>query len=317
MPFVLHPSGYCVWYNDKSKGNLITGERCPLCGRTAGHHYDCIYFKEKQVTGSSRPKLYNAISVLRQISTADMYFYTFTLPSRPGEKTYQISPHCRDTGDLVVTATFSKLLEAVAARIKRSSRPNEEKKFSYVWIAEAQMKRQAKFGGIGDLHFHLVTNQRIDITWLQSTWSAYFSTPENRHSVHAEPIPRAINSIPAYLAKYLGKGSPRRIYSRRYSSSQDLSAFRPITLRTLPSDLQPIRTKILPQASGYEVTVSYFNTEAVLKRYGRIMREEHEFQVTRSGQNFTPSAINSRKFKREIVENQRRYAAKVGLIPGL
>lgn len=316
MPFVLHPSGYCVWYNDKAKGNLITGERCPLCGRTAGHHHDCLYFKETGSTGaSSRPKLYNAISVLRELSTADMYFYTFTLPSRPGEKTYQISPHCRDTGDLFVTATFSKMLEAIAARIRRGARPNETKKFSYAWVAEAQMQRQAKFGGIGDLHFHLVTNQRLDITWVQATWSAYFNTPDNRHSVHADSIPRQINSIPAYLAKYMGKGSPRRIYSRRYSSSQDLSAFRPITLNALPSDLQPIRQRQIAQATGYEVWVSYFNTEAVLQRYGRVMRQEHEFSAVRQGAKFSPAAIASRKFNREIKERQRRYASEVGLLP--
>lgn len=318
MPFVLHPSGYCVWFNDKSKGNLITGEACPICKRTAGHHYQCLHYKQKETTGaSSRPKLYNAISVL-WVRSPSCKFITFTLPSRPGEKTYQVSPHCEKTGDLAVTRIFSKMLHAIKARIERSSPPNGVRKFSYVWTSEAQMKRQEKFGGVGDLHFHLVTNSFIPIAWLQSTWASYFpGSEENRNAVHVEKIPLGIKSIPAYLVKYLGKGSPRQIFSRRFGSTRDLSALVPIQVKTLPASLQPITAKMFTRPDGYEVTSYCFDTSEILRLYSPYMVDEKAFQGTRAGRNFTQAAINSRKFKREVVQNQQRYAQEHGLIwPG-
>lgn len=311
----MHPSGYCVWFNDKSVGNLITGEVCPHCKRTAGHKYTCQNFTESETPGaSSRPKVYNAVAILYHRST-NLNFITFTLPSKPGRQTYQVSPYCEDTGDLAVTKIFSKMMEAIAVKVKRSARPNQVSKFSYVWCSEAQMERQAKFGGVGDLHFHLVTNQYIDIQWLQATWSAYFpDCQDHRNSVHLEPIPPGINSVPAYMAKYMGKGSCRRIYSRRYGCSRDLSALVPIRLNHLPDSLQAITQKIYTQANGYESVCYYFNTAEILARYGRFMSDEKDFNVTRGGRNFTPGAIASRKFVREIKENQRRHAAEVGLI---
>ncbi len=314
MPFVLHPSGYCVWFNQSSGANLITGVKCPECKRTAGHKYTCTQFKESETGGrSSRPKLYNSTAVL-WARDHDIKFFTFTLPSRPGHKTYQIDPHCKDTGDLQVTATFSKLLESVAVRIKREAPPNGRTKFSYVWVAEAQMARQEKFGGIGDLHFHLVTNAYIDIRWIQALWSSYFPDPENRNSVHLEPIPTNVRSIPAYLCKYLGKGSNRQIFSRRFGCSRDLSALEPIHIQYLPAAIQPITQKIVTQPNGYESCLYYFNTAETLEIYSRYMIDEKNFKGTRQGQNFTPSAIASRAFKRERVQTAKAYRQKHGII---
>lgn len=310
MPFVLHPSGYCVWFNENSTGNLITGVGCPICKRVAGHKIDCPHYVEKDTTGaSSRPKLYNATSVL-WAQSKKVYFITFTLPSRPGAKTYQVSPHCDDTGDLAITQIFSKQLEAIARRYKRRGQ-----RFSYVWISEAQMKRQKKFGGIGDLHFHLVTNQRIDIKWLQAAWSGYFQETPSRNSVHVESLPSGINSIPAYLVKYLGKGAARRIFSRRFSCSRDLSRLAPIHVTHIPDDLKAITQKIVTTETGYEVCMYFFNTQEILEQYGAYMIDEKDYQVTRSGAKFSKSAIESRRFNREIKQNQRKYAEQVGLLP--
>jgi hypothetical protein len=310
LPFSLHPSGYCVWFNENSTGNLISGVACPLCRRVAGHKPDCPYYVENETTGaSSRPKLYDATSVL-WAQSKNVYFITFTLPSLPGKKTFQSSPHCADTGDLAITKIFSKQLEAIARRYARRG-----KRFSYVWISEAQMKRQKKFGGIGDLHFHLVTNQRIEIKWLQAAWSGYFPGAPSKNSVHIESLPAGINSVPAYLVKYLGKGAARRIFSRRFSCSRDLSRLAPIRITHIPDDLKAITEKIITTPSGYEVCLYFFNTQEILEQYGAYMIDEKDYQGTRSGAKFSKSEIESRRFTREIKQNQRRHAEQNGLLP--
>lgn len=312
MPFVLHPSGYCVWFNEKSGGNLITGVGCPVCKRTAGHHYECPHYVAKDTPGaSSRPKLYNSTAILWARSKR-VYFVTFTLPSRPGAKTYQRSPHCPETGDLAIAKKFSMQLEAIARQCKR----RDKGKFSYAWVSEAQMKRQKKFGGIGDLHYHLLTNQRLDIQWLQSCWNGYFPDCEpSKNSVDVQLIPKMVDSIPAYLCKYLGKGAARRIHSRRFMCSRDLSALVPIHVTHLLSDLEPITSKIVSTPTGHEVALYYFNTTEVLELYGAYMMDEKDYKGTRSGAEWTPAAIESRRFNREIKQNQRKYALETGLIP--
>jgi hypothetical protein len=301
-----------VWFTEKSSGNLVPGNKCPDCGRIAGHYYTCPNFEIKEGGKSSRSKLYNATSIL---SISDqMYFWTFTLPSRPGEKIYQVSPFDQETGDIAVTAKFSKLLEAIAIKIKRSAPPNGINKFSYAWVSEAQMKRQAKFGGVGDIHYHLVTNRRIDVQWCQSLWDSYFPGCDTwKNSVHVEPVPRDVRSIPAYMCKYMAKGSQRPIYSRRFNCSRDLSALAPIHLTWLP-DLEAITTKIVTTPTGHETAMYYFNTSQVLHRYGAVMATEKTFQTTRGGKQFTVDAIASRAFNREIKQNQAKYRLKHGLI---
>jgi hypothetical protein len=314
VPFVLHPSGYCVWFNENSGGNLITGAACPICRRTAGHHPECLYYKDSDVTGaSSRPKLYNATSILWAKNPV-VYFITFTLPSRPGLKTYQASPRCPDTGDLAVTSKFSQCLDAIRLHVKRKKK---NQRISYTWVAEIQMKRKAKYGGPGDLHFHLVTDQRLPVKWLRALWHGYFPDCNNTSGggVDIKVIPTGVDSVPAYLAKYLGKGSDRRLFCRRFARSRDLSSLVPVHLSALPASLEPIRTTIVSQANGYETALYYFNTREILEEYGAAMMDEKKFQVTRGGREFTAAAIASRKFNREIKQNKKRYAETVGLLP--
>lgn len=202
-------------------------------------------------------------------------------------------------------------LEAIARQCKRRNKG----KFSYVWISEAQMKRQKKYGGIGDIHWHLLTNQRIDIKWLQSCWNGYFPGTTSKNSVDVQLIPKMVDSIPAYLCKYLGKGSQRRIFSRRFNCSRDLSRMVPIHVSTLPGDLQPITATFVTTPTGHEVAQYYFNTGDVLELYGAYMIDEKDYKVTRGGAKFTAGEIEARRFRREIKENQRRYAEEVGLLP--
>lgn len=292
MPFVLHPSGYCVWYNPSSKNNLIVGAPCPFCGRVAGHYQECELFKESDSQSKgSRAKLYNAVSVIwAKAKTVKMF--TFTLPSRQNG-TYQVSATDQETGDLAVTAKFSMLLESVAVRAKRAGQ-----KFSYVWISEAQMKRQKKFGGIGDLHFHLVTDLFIDIAWIQNAWSNHVGF--SKTSVDVQLIPKHVKSIPAYLVKYLGKGSQRYIYSRRFSCTRDLSAFVPVQLRAPPPELEPETERIITQKNGYETCLYFYNTSDVLELYGSLMQDEKRFNVKRTDKNFTETAILDRAHTRTL-----------------
>ncbi len=305
---MLHPSGYCVWYNESSSHNLVRGVACPLCGMVAGHKPTCENFRENETKGqSSRPKLYNAAALLWYYSNAAINFFTFTLPSRKGYKVYQLSPTCEKTGDLAITAKFSRLLESVAVNIKRHA----GEKFSYVWISEAQMKRQKKFGGVGDLHFHLVTDAYIDIMWLQNTWNNHVGVI-SKSSVDVQRIPRSVRSIPAYLIKYMGKGAQRYIYSRRFSCTRNLSSHEPISLNYLPNDMTPVSEKVITQKSGYQTCFYFYATNEVITMYGAVMVAEKNFKVKRTDKNFTTSAIESRKYNRSIKQNQKLWKEKNG-----
>lgn len=302
MPFRLHPSGYCVAFSDSSNENLLPGKACIFCGRVAGHALSCPESDNFQMSGlpdrmlsgkSSRGALFNTTSVLWHKSRVKS-FITFTLPSFDGG-VYQQSPVCESTGDIAITAKFSKVLEAYSLRVKRAW----GEKISYVWVSEAQMERQEKFGGCGDIHFHLIINQRfkdetrafqnekgywkypfydeeskLEFEWLQSLWCKHVGQ-DAANCVHVDPIPDDVNSIPSYLGKYLGKGSMRRIVSRRYASSQDLSKFKPITINHSPE--ATLIRRVEKDVDGYKVIVEYYSTNEILSHYGNLMEDESRY----------------------------------------
>lgn len=286
--------------------NLVEGVACPSCKRVVGHHIDCPDFKPTITGESSRRKLFDAASVLWGKSP-DKSFITFTLPSLGDKGTYQLSSRCSTTGDLAVTEKFSKVLEAWSLRHRRST----GQRLSFVWVAEAQMKRQQKFGGIGDLHFHLVANVKIKeyrngrtwivdqelVTWLQDLWCQHIGVTA-ANCVHVDPIPDHIRSIPGYLTKYLGKGSQRHILSRKFGASRDLTRYKPITLTTIPTaDL--VGRVDLTTKTGYELSLNFFNTREILEEFGGAMIDESRFVgVTRTSKDFSPQAIQDRADKR-------------------
>ena len=311
MPFKLHPSGYCCYFSDSTK-NLIAGCACRYCKRVAGHALDCPDYKAKEPKHtSSRSQLYNAVSVLWAKNNGTN-FYTFTLPSSEGG-TYQRATDCPVSGDLAIAEKFSKVLEAWSVRVKRSGR-----KLSYVWVAEAQTKRQLKFGGVGDIHFHLVASEQVKagafymkegkkryrmtdqntFDWLQSLWCSHVGV-NAANCVDVDYIPPAVNSIPAYLSKYMGKGTQRKILSRQFAATRDLSRFRPVTLVDLPQDCELIKTTDLVFDSGFELTQYYYRTSDVLELYGHHMARESELNGGISGKHFTPDKIMLRAFKRQ------------------
>jgi len=301
MPFSLHPSGYCVWFNESSTENLIQGFPCPDCKRIAGHSIECPAFVYREDKGkSSRPKLFNATSIL-WAKSQEKSFITFTLPSLD-TGTYQRDADCPLTGDLILATKFSKVLEAYAIREKRRG-----SRLSYTWVAEAQMKRMEKYGGIGDLHYHLIVNKRIKedggrlcdketLMWLQNLWCEHVGVSA-KNCVHVDPLPDGINSIPSYVSKYLGKGSQRMILSRQFAASRDLTRFKPIQLRSLPEcDLIQQYECVTP--TGYEVQVNFFNTRQVLELYGSDMAFESQIDSSRTDKNFTHTAITERQVSR-------------------
>lgn len=296
MPFSLHPSGYCVWFSESNGNNLTPGYPCPDCNRIAGHSVGCPAFVYREDKGkSSRPKLFNATSIL-WAQSKERSFITFTLPSLQNG-IYQKGVDCPDTGDLAIARKFSKTLEAYSLREKRRGSP-----MSYTWVAEAQMSRQAKYGGIGDLHYHLIVNKRIKedggrladpdtLNWLQNLWCSHIGVDSN-NCVHVDPLPDGIDSIPSYVSKYLGKGSQRMILSRQFQCSRDLSRFKPITLKQLP-DCKLIRSHNSVTPSGFEVSMHYFKTSEVLEQYGLHMLAEGRLSTNRgSGRSVTKHALN-------------------------
>jgi hypothetical protein len=299
MPFVLHPSGYCVYYHAKSEKNLKPGEPCLWCQRVAGHKPTCPLFVEKEnECKSSRVKLFDRAAILWARASAmnnDIKFFTFTLPSLDGKKTFQRTADCTATGDIAVTSAFSKLLENCAINIKR----HRKEKFSYVWVSEAQKKRQEKFGGVGDLHFHLVTDSFIPVNWLRDSWNVLLGTNSN-NCVHVDAIPTGVRMLPNYLAKYMGKGTQRRIYSRRFSCSRDLSAFSPITFKRLPNDLTCEKETHFTTPKGFECSMYYFNTTEVLEQYGALMQAETALKEAAHDPAFTLDAIQERATRRSF-----------------
>lgn len=322
MPFKLHPSGYCVPFEYSTNKNLIPGKPCTFCMRVAGHSIDCPNDSNFPLSGgvdtslngkSSRGALFNATSVLWHLSKVKS-FITFTLPSIDNGY-YQQSASCENTGDLVVTAAFSKVLEAYALRLKRLYGD----KLYYVWVSEAQMERQEKFGGIGDIHFHLVVNQkykedvpyevinnraryafvdddaRDEIMWMQSLWCKHLGIENSLNSVHVDPIPDNVNSIPAYLSKYLGKGTMRKIVSRRFGCSRNLSKYKPITLEHAPG-VELINRQV-KDFDGYKVTMDYYSTADVMELYNKAFQDESDFVGGSKGRagDFTEAAIEARR----------------------
>jgi hypothetical protein len=310
MPFVLHPSGYCVYYHNKTSENLKPGEPCLWCGRVAGHKLTCPLFVEKvDENKSSRVKLFDRAAILWARATSasnDIKFFTFTLPSLDGRKTFQESVTSNVTGDIAVTAKFSKLLENCSINIKR----HRKEKFSYVWVSEAQMKRQEKFGGVGDLHFHLVTDAYIPVDWLRNSWNSLLGTDSN-NCVHVDVIATldkggdAVRALPNYLAKYMGKGAQRRIVSRRFSCTRDLSSFAPITFKTLPNDLTLEKQSHFTTPQGFECSMYYFNTTEVLESYGALMQAQGALNVRRTDPNFDPHAIQFRRGRQGLKKRLR------------
>lgn len=303
MPYTLHPSGFLSWHADSSAKNLLFGRPCPECNRVAGHQYTCSLFKpENKKASSSRGKLFDCVSIL-WASYAQKSFITFTLPSQAGKNIFQDSAHCTTTGDLAVSKAFSKTLEAWKVKEKRAGNF-----LSYVWIAEAQTKRQEKFGGIADIHFHLVCNRKLKhnngrfadlktFDWLQSNWCKQVGVYAN-NCVHVDPIPDGANSIPAYLSKYMGKGEQRPIFARKFQATQDLSAYVPVKLNHVPDDLTLIRETTYTTPTGFEVCQRYFNTRETLELYGHHFQEQKQWNVSRTGRKFTQEAINARMIDR-------------------
>lgn len=281
MPFKLHPSGYCTYYEYQDNGNLKQREPCPVCRRVAGHSHTCINFVYDETKGkSSRPKLFDAAAVL-WARYQEKSFITFTLPSLD-LGVYQSRVSDDKTGDLAIGRAYSKTLEAWSIAKKRSG-----SNLSYVWVAEAQMKRKARYGGIGDIHYHLMVNHRLKsdkgrvvdpdtLQWLQDLWCKHVGV-EAKNCVDVQPIPDSANCIPAYLSKYMGKGTQRMIMSRRFAATRDLTRFKPVDLVSLP-DADLIRTVEFTTPSGHVVQAHYYNTRQVLESYGAAMIAEHDLR---------------------------------------
>jgi hypothetical protein len=258
-------------------------------------------------------------------------FITFTLPSyeKSNRKfdhvdssqttiagTYQQSTTCPDTGDISIAKKFSRTLEAWRTKIKRDT----GELISYVWVAEAQMKRKEKYGGVGDLHYHLVVNQKLksdngnwcdydSLLWLQQNWNSQLGTNSN-NCVDVRPIPERITSVPSYLSKYLGKGHQRPIMSRSFQATQDLSGYKPIHVETIPTARLTRETQFTTQ-TGYDVISRYFNTRDVMNGYSDYMRLEGKLRGPRAFPGFSDQEIMQRKYERQ--QAQLHASAAQGL----
>ena len=98
---------------------------------------------------------------------------------------------------------------------------NEEKRLAYVWVAEIQKS--------GNIHFHVLVNQRLPIKWLSKLWG------QAANSIDVRSIQNK-NHASCYLRKYISK-SFAPITGNRYGISQNLrETMKPIKRMTDDKD---------------------------------------------------------------------------------
>lgn len=213
---------------------------------------------------------------------------TLTLPSI-FKGIYQNSNICEATGDKAVTKNLSRFLESLQKKYYR------EHGFlvSYVWAAERQQERKKRYGGIGDLHFHIFTNLSVkqgfyckkrkkDITtkfntqllsWMQNTWCNLLSVPFTDNCIDIRPISGNMESVCSYIAKYLSKSDLYQvpILSKKWSSSKDLKKMKPVQSTILP-DCKLYRiheNEVLDKSTGevFTMPIYYFDSFEIKEKY--------------------------------------------------
>lgn len=149
------------------------------------------------------------------------WFVTLTYPNAlpDGEVT--------EPGALVNVVDDKRAKRDLSAWLRRVKRLYGD--FQYVWVAEVQPKRLIERNERA-IHFHLVTNQRLPLQWLNESWSQVVGRGP------AYPNQQRVKrSAGAYLAKYLTKGrkiedmSPldvllSEIHGNRYGMDQRVNA---------------------------------------------------------------------------------------------
>lgn len=219
--------------------------------------------------------------------------------------TYQRDLDCPETGDLVIAQKFSKVLEAWSLRSKRAG-----EKLSYTWVSERQEQRREKYGGVAELHYHILVNQKIKndanqvirpeiLHTLQYQWCDHLRIPFANNCVDVRPLPGWVKAIPPYMAKYLGKGARLPIRGRRFGASRDLTEFKPIHLVDMPKNIDLEGVTNYTTADGYDITAYYFNTRDTLEQFGATMRQERLYAADYSKVHFTDAAIITRAIKRQ------------------
>jgi len=212
---------------------------------------------------------------------------TLTLPSL-SHGIYQKSNDCEHTGDKITTANLSRLLESLTIKIQRE----QSIKISYVWSAERQQERKLKYGGIGDIHFHIFTNLTIKkgyydkaagkyytsfmdkelLSWMQKSWCELLNVPTANNCIDVRPISGNMESVVSYIAKYLSKEkSDIPIISKKWSSSKDIVKLRPVKSTALPeAKLYRIHeNEFIDKKTGEVIKIPcyYFDSYEIKKQY--------------------------------------------------
>lgn len=114
---------------------------------------------------------------------------------------------------------FKRFIHSIKVSCDRRAKVShdEAKRLAYVWVAELQDS--------GNIHFHVLLNQRLPITWLTRLWG------QAKNSIDVRPVQNK-NHAGCYLRKYITKGVAP-IEGNRYGISQNLrEAMKPMKLST-------------------------------------------------------------------------------------
>lgn len=103
---------------------------------------------------------------------------------------------------------FKKFIHAIKVSCDRRAElaSDENKRIAYVWVAELQEN--------GNIHFHVMMNQRLPILWLTKLWK------QASNSIDVRSI-QSKNHASCYMRKYISKGQSI-ISGNRYGISQNL-----------------------------------------------------------------------------------------------
>lgn len=280
--YSINISGRCSWFNPLA---LEKAQKAANFKRLSLFPDQSNVKKSHRI--SSKTDFFNRIQQLYNRKT-HLNLITLTLPSLFNSGIFQQSNDCSYTGDKVVTECLSKFLEALSIKLKR------ERNFdlSYIWVAERQNERRSKFGGVGDIHFHIVTNLVVKrsqyipeakkervlfmdkklIDWIARDWCKTLGVKfDSTNCIDVRFIHKNMGSVCNYVAKYLSKRDPLSIpiLSRKFASSKDLVKIRPIHSDELP-DVSLYRiheTKYQYNGKEHTNTVFYFDSWDIKKFY--------------------------------------------------
>lgn len=258
------------------KSGEITGGRfsCGLESRPPSLNPRSGALVTQALTQKARTK------IRRAIQNADHDFKCFlTVTFSPGH----LQPwHCNSNGSVrhdYAKYKFKKFLHSIKVSYDRKSAASGRLSdlLAYVWVAEVQKN--------GNIHFHVLLNQRPPIKWLTSLWA------QASNSIDVRSI-NNLNHASCYIRKYMEK-ERSAVHGNRYGITHGLR-----------KSMQPEKTVI----NGHEEQRGVFGivldlTDTIELNGGKVL--EHGFYI--------PTPCRSVVYRGQDGKTRKSVAVSAGL----